>query len=460
FPEYAALTQPRPLSLASTQQLLGPDEALYFIAPTRGGSFVWLVTRTDVTWRKIDISARDLEREVAALRCGLDATQWVGESALNCIDLTKTGLAPGNALLPFDLERAYKLYALLFEPFQDQMAGRELMVVSSGALSKLPFQALVTRPPSITGYNATAYQAASWLALKQAITVLPAVGSLEALRRTLRKSSPATSFLGVANPLLDGDPATRSSDAERARRAQQALNCSTAGNSKVHASQRTVRLTKLHAGRSGIADVALLRAQSPLPETADEVCQVGGLFDRTHSKILLGRDATEREIGRLNRRDELSRYGIVHFATHGALAGELAPGMEPGLILTPPKNATSEDDGYLSVSEIAELKLNADWVILSACNTAGEEEGSREALSGLARAFFYAGARSLLVSHWAVDSDATVKLITGAFEFARGSRRISKAEAMRQSMVALMKGGQPHLAHPAYWAPFVLAGAR
>ena len=110
--------------------------------------------------------------------------------------------------------------------------------------------------------------------------------------------------------------------------------------------------------------------------------------------------------------------------------------------------------------KIAELRLNADWVILSACNTAGEDEDSREPMSGLARAFFFAGARSLLVSHWAVDSHATVKLISGTLEFARRHRRISKAEAMRLAMVALVRGDRPRWAHPTYWGPFVLAGAR
>jgi len=103
---------------------------------------------------------------------------------------------------------------------------------------------------------------------------------------------------------------------------------------------------------------------------------------------------------------------MVHFATHGVLAGQLDGIHEPGLILTPPDTATVEDDGYLAASEIASLKLDADWAVLSACNTAASAATSAEALSGLARAFIYAQARSLLVSHWAVYSNATVKLIT------------------------------------------------
>lgn len=131
---------------------------------------------------------------------------------------------------------------------------------------------------------------------------------------------------------------------------------------------------------------------------------------------------------------------------------------EPGLILTPPETATPEDDGYLSASEIAGLKLDADWVILSACNTAAGGAEEAEALSGLARAFFYAGARALLVSHWSVYSDATVKLITKAVSTMATNRSVGRSEALRRAMVELIEKGMPYEAHPAFWAPFVVVG--
>jgi CHAT domain len=127
-------------------------------------------------------------------------------------------------------------------------------------------------------------------------------------------------------------------------------------------------------------------------------------------------------------------------------------------ILTPPRKASEEDDGYLSASEIAGLKLDADWVILSACNTAAGAATSSEALSGLARAFIYAQARALLVSHWEVCSEATVKLITKAIREMARDPNVGRAEAMRRSMLALIDKGEPHEAHPAYWAPFVVVG--
>ena len=132
---------------------------------------------------------------------------------------------------------------------------------------------------------------------------------------------------------------------------------------------------------------------------------------------------------------------------------------EPALILTPPEQASEEDDGLLTASEIAQLKLDAEWVVLSACNTAAGESDKpgAEALSGLARAFFYAGARALLVSHWAVNSEATVDLITKAFDELKADPKIGRAEALRRSMLAIISKGGGY-AHPANWAPFVVVG--
>jgi CHAT domain-containing protein len=175
-------------------------------------------------------------------------------------------------------------------------------------------------------------------------------------------------------------------------------------------------------------------------------------------EIRLGQRATETEIKRLSTEGELSKYRLLHFATHGALAGQLGDGSEPGLLLTPPETPTETDDGYLSASEIAALKLDADWVILSACNTAAGGAPGAEALSGLARAFFYAGARSLLVSHWAVDSASTVKLITKALAIMSSDKSVGRAEAMRRSMLAMIESGNQKEAHPAYWAPFIVVG--
>jgi CHAT domain-containing protein len=129
---------------------------------------------------------------------------------------------------------------------------------------------------------------------------------------------------------------------------------------------------------------------------------------------------------------------------------------EPAIVLTPPEIATIEDDGLLTASEVTTLKLDADWVILSACNTASSNGGG-EALSGLARAFFYAGAHALMVSHWPVNSDSAVRLASGAVAEVAANPSISRADALRRAMVAeIERGGAA--ADPANWAPFIVVG--
>jgi CHAT domain-containing protein len=168
----------------------------------------------------------------------------------------------------------------------------------------------------------------------------------------------------------------------------------------------------------------------------------------------------ERASESLLRRAGLDRYRIVEFATHGLMSGDLRGLAEPALVLTPPPVATSDNDGLLTASKVATLKFNADWVVLSACNTAAPD-GAPDAggLSGLAKAFFYAGARSLLVSHWAVPSRAAVKLVTAAFDELKKDPSIGRAEALRRAEMGMLDPkSPPEFAHPLVWAPFVLAG--
>jgi CHAT domain-containing protein len=170
---------------------------------------------------------------------------------------------------------------------------------------------------------------------------------------------------------------------------------------------------------------------------------------------LAGR-ATEPEI----RRAELDRFRIIEFATHGLMSGQLKGLAEPALVLTPPPKPTPEDDGLLTASKVATLRLNADWVVLSACNTAASD-GTPDAggLSGLAKSFFYAGARSLVVSHWSVPSAATVSLITATFEEWKRDPSMGRAEALRRAEMSMLDPSRPpEFAHPLAWAPFVLAG--
>jgi CHAT domain-containing protein len=446
FPDYAALASPAPLSVDEVQAQLGRGEALVLILatpewkPVPEETFIWVVTKTDVRWLRSELGTEALTREVAALRCGLDAANWYG-AAQDCEALTnaKPARTIGGevipATLPFDMARAHKLYQALFGQAEDLIKGKSLIIVPSGPLTQLPFQVLVTAQPA----NAD-YKSAAWLARDHAITVLPAVSSLKALRRVARESAATKPMIGFGNPLLDGPDYSYDALARQAREKQRCpktLWQKVASLVNLRAAATTVQT------RGGIADSGRIKKDwAPLPDTADELCAVARDVSADESDIYLGSRATEHEIKKLSAEGKLAQYRIVHFATHGSVAGQVSGSNEPGLILTPPDKPSEDDDGYLSASDIAGLKLDADWVILSACNTAAGGAQSAEALSGLARAFIYAQARALLVSHWEVDSAATVKLVTGAMKRLAKDKTMGRAEAMRQSMLDLIDHGE------------------
>ena len=487
-PGFAELARPEPSSIEEIQRDLSSDEAMIVFLDTSAmrplpeETFVWVITKTDTRWSRSPLGTGALAREVAILRCGLDAEAWLplsdgqgDKSALPALSETMrrrtvdcqaalqaapTTDAEGRAVLPFDLTRAHALYKALLGPVEDLIESKRLLLVPSGSLTRLPFQVLVTEPP--TGRS---HRQVAWLARKHALTVLPAVSSLKALRRIGKPSTATKPMIGFGNPLLDGNQTHKVDGGyfkQQAALARAHKGCAATDTQQTAALRGLRRSVTPLPQLSGLADLAHVLRQSPLPETADELCAVARALKIDATDIRLGARATEREVKQLSVDGELAKFRVLHFATHGTLAGQLSGTTEPGLILTPPVQATEEDDGYLSSSEIADLKLDADWVILSACNTAGgagtESASGAEALSGLARAFFYAGARALLVSHWAVNSDATVKLITAAVGAISKDTSVGRAEALRRAMLAMIDKGAAHEAHPAYWAPFIVVG--
>jgi CHAT domain-containing protein len=206
---------------------------------------------------------------------------------------------------------------------------------------------------------------------------------------------------------------------------------------------------------AGIDRAKLARSLPSLLDTADELKAVAAKLGAADSDVHLGSDASETVV----KRTALADYRVVYFATHGLVAGDVAGFGEPSLALTLPKQPTELDDGLLTASEVAQLKLNADWVVLSACNTAAADKPGAEALSGLARAFFYAGARALLVSHWSVDSEAATRLTTSTFAVMKADPKLGRAAALRNAMLAYMNDrSSPLNAYPAFWGPFSIIG--
>jgi CHAT domain-containing protein len=334
---------------------------------------------------------------------------------------------------------------------------------ASGSLSQMPFSVLLTkRPNSVFAANLMEYRKLNWLGAAQPITMLPSSSALT-LRKNINPSEGSKgSYLGIGNPLLDGDGTDRALT-ERARR-QQSCDGTPGESEKIGTAENKGNLSPksfVELTDDGLAKPDSIKHWRPLPESADELCKVAASMDPLHTLVLLGATATEGEIKRRSLANGLREYRVIHFSTHGLLASESRgpPGTisEPALVLTPPRVPSQADDGLLTASEIALLNFDADWVVLSACNSAAGSSDNSEPLSGLARAILYAGARGVRVSHWRVDAEASNILIRKVFALI-GSKG-GRAEAL-QGAIEHMIGHEPDIsaAHPEYWAPFVLIG--
>jgi len=202
-----------------------------------------------------------------------------------------------------------------------------------------------------------------------------------------------------------------------------------------------------------------------LPDTADEIRAVGAaLGSEPRRDIFLGDRASEHVV----KTADLAHSKVVMFASHGLVPGDLDGLIEPALALSSPRVTGEDDDGLLTLGEILALNLNADWVVLSACNTAAGDGAGAEAITGLGRAFFYAGARALLVTSWPVETTSARLLTTELFRRQADDPRVTRAGAVREAQEALIDAdgfrdaatGQVlfSYAHPIFWAPYTLIG--
>ena len=202
-----------------------------------------------------------------------------------------------------------------------------------------------------------------------------------------------------------------------------------------------------------------------LPDTADEVRDIAAALHADPARdVFIGRDANETRVKTM----DLNGYKVLAFATHGLVPGDLDGLSQPALALSAPETPSARDDGLLTMGEILELDLDADWIVLSACNTSAGAGAGAEAISGLGRAFFYAGSRALLVSNWPVETTSARMLTTDLFRRQADDPSIERSEALRQASMALVDGpgfidptsGESlfSYAHPIFWAPFSLIG--
>ena len=383
FPEYFALTSPKPLGVEETQGLLYDNEALVMFLAGDKGTLVFVLTKDKADWTLVDVDASDLETAVRVLRASLENPQQA-----------------------FPRGQAHGIYKALMSGVEELVSDKDhVFLVPSGALGSIPLGVLVVDPPEGDDSSPEALRATKWWGTQQALTTLPSISSLKALRLLAKDGRGTEPFAGFGNPVLTGPDGT----------------------------DRSVQYASRGAGayfKGKYADVEAVRSLSPLPKTKTELLSLANAMrSEPKQSLWLGDRATETNL----KEADLSEKRVLAFATHGLMSGEMSGLAEPALVLTPPAEATDVDDGLLTASEAALLNLNADWVILSACNTAAADEPGADGLSGLARSFFYAGARSMLVSHWPVRDDAAARLTTAAISMQDDNPDLGRAEALRRS---------------------------
>ena len=398
FPAYGALTRPRFRKLAEVRQAMAAGQTLLLPLQSDDRFVAMSVSAAGMVWAATALDQRAGAAAIAVLRDAVD-----GSAARPAGFDTAAAWTLGNAVFPAGL--AAQMSAIT-----------DIVVIGSGPIMTVPFGMLLTAPPRPSSGTDT-LRGQPFALRRFAFAVWPSLAEPGGAA-----SGPTqAAFLGVGAPLLGPQPA--------ALRGGKALV------------------------RGGLSDTASLRDLPSLPGAADELRAIARALPEPGNVLLTGADATEGIL----RGQPLDRFGVLAFATHGLINGEMRALHEPALVMTPPPGepTSSDNDGLLTASEIAGLRLNARWVILSACNTGAGAENGAGGYSGLARGFIQAGARSLLVSLWPVRDDVAARLTVQTVRY--NAAGLSQAQALRKATLALIDdrrvaGG----ADPAVWAPYSL----
>ncbi|MGI9380525.1 MAG: CHAT domain-containing protein [Methyloligellaceae bacterium] len=444
FPDFAELMNPKAPTIKDVQRGLNVNESLISIYVGRKKTYIWAVPKEgDSHFAVADVGQDRLSKTVAALREALDPrAQTLGD------------------IPDFDLRLAYRLYKQILEPVEGGWKNsNSLLIATNGALGEIPFSILPTkrvRKSKTEGPLFADYRDVPWLVRTHAITLVPSAASLLTLRSLPPSKAGRNPFIGFGDPFFNQKQSKRSKVADKG------------GSTEISSRSLNVRglpVALRAAPSTGNASEVNLSDLPRLPDTADEVRQLAVAMNANLTKsVFLGKQANEGFI----KSKELSGFRVLAFATHGLVPGELSGLNEPALALSAPEVAGNQGDGLLTMSEILGLKLDADWVILSACNTGSSRGNGAEAVSGLGRAFFYAGTRALLVSSWPVETNSARILTTDIFARQKTDQKLHRSEALRRAMVALIDGtghrdpGTGEVlythAHPIFWAPFILVG--
>ncbi|QTH21874.1 CHAT domain-containing protein [Rhizorhabdus wittichii] len=408
-PQLVAPAGSEPLTLESVREALRSDEALLIAGVSESRTTLFAITRDRVSMAMSPATAQQIATLVTRLRTGISpqAAAGAGRSfALRAASPTRAAISDDRTATGFDFDASARLHDILFpEAIRSTIANRSrLLVAANASLTTLPLAVLAPQRSDPTLRNA------HWLIRDHVLVTLPSIASVTSARST-GTGRKVHSFFAVGAPEL-----------------------APAGTAMAFRS----------------ADMARqVRDLPALPATEPELRTVGRALAAPEQSILTGSRATEQAI----RTADLTRTNVLAFATHGLMAGDLDGLDEPALVMTP----GGSDDGLLTASEIMRLRLAADWVILSACNTAAGGSGDDSGLAGIARAFLYAGGRNLLASHWAVRDDAAAYLSVGTVrKYGRGE---DPARALREAMLRMIdKRPFEGAEQPVNWAPFVFVG--
>ena len=426
-PRYAALTQPQPLSLSEIQAQLDPDSLLLEYALGTERSWVWAVTKDSITSFALPGRAQ-IETVALQVRAALLARgqRQRGETARQ----REARLTQADTQFA---ESSAALSQMILGPVAARLENQRLIVVADGALQYVPFGAL---PDLVVGKNQTQPINTSHqpLIVSHEIISLPSASTLAVLRTETAHRKPAPKALAVfADPVFTREEAINRNAANKTITSRERAKA----RSIVHEEEKTTKLV--------VESLAI----QPLPYTRLEAEQILALVPKAENFKAIDFAATRAAA--LN--PALSQYQYLHFATHGLMDSE-RPGLS-SLVLSLVDEAGKPQDGFLRAHEIYNLKLPAELVVLSACQTGLGKEVKGEGLMGLTRGFMYAGAARVVVSLWSVNDKATAELMTIFYrQMLRENQR--PAAALRAAQIEMWK--QKQWQAPYYWAAFVMQG--
>lgn len=447
FPQYDNLVNPRPADLATTRRALKPNEALLSVYVTPVGSYVWATgPQGELSFHFSPQKPDWVAAQVKRLRDSVDLTTGASFDRLR-----------------FDLEAGAALYQELLAPVEQAWAQADtLLVVANDALGQIPFSLLPTGAAAATqaapGLPMAQYRQVPWLARKVAVAYLPSVSALVTLRALPATQGRRDPFVGFGDPDFGAQ-----TDGNSTRGAQRVVASGTRNLKIKHAPTWDENQTSADAPVAPPPAVPEAPTLTALPDTREEITAIAtALAANPQRDAYFGAQANRQNV----LGADLKRRRIVAFATHGLIAGDL-PGLDQPALALSPAPGQPITAGLLKLEDILKLSLDADLVVLSACNTAAADGTGAEAVSGLGRGFFYAGARSVLATHWPVETVSARELVTHLFERYAKDPQLTRAQALRRAMLDLIdtdtaKDGQGRAvmayAHPAFWAPYALYG--